>query len=98
MIEMILFIVMGVYFASYVFGVMWILMGLFFPHRVFSKKQPNVSVIVAARNEADNIRYCAESLAAQDYPKDQAAGARGGACFGSAEGLSAAGSLAPNTR
>ncbi|HNE84073.1 MAG TPA: glycosyltransferase [bacterium] len=71
MIEMILFIVMGVYFASYVFGVMWILMGLFFPHRVFSKKQPKVSVIVAARNEADNIRYCAESLAAQDYPKDQ---------------------------
>jgi len=36
--------------------------------RVFQQDYPRVSVLVPARNEADNITACLESLVQQDYP------------------------------
>src|ERR1700727_1251753 len=30
--------------------------------------QPKISVIIAARNEEENIEFCLQALAAQDYP------------------------------
>jgi chlorobactene glucosyltransferase len=35
---------------------------------LYNQKYPRVSVLVPARNEADNITVCLESLANQDYP------------------------------
>lgn len=45
--------------------------GLFTGVKELSREQPNVSVIVAARNEADNIETLLHALAKQDYPIDK---------------------------
>lgn len=45
----------------------------FIPHKTYfkSNKRPLVSVLLPVRNEAENIQTCLDSLAKQDYPKDQ---------------------------
>lgn len=55
----------------YLFGTLFISFGLF---KIPSNKQynqPSVSVIVAARNEEDNIKQLLHALESQDYPRDK---------------------------
>lgn len=54
----------------YAIGVVWFLSGM----KTRPGKEggtPFVSVVVAARNEADNIRACLERLLHQDYPEER---------------------------
>ncbi len=44
---------------------------LCFPHHPRSLSQPPVSVVIAARNEEENIGALLQDLAAQDYPVDR---------------------------
>ncbi len=55
---------------SYAGGLVWILLGLDRIPNEKSDSQPRVSVIVAARNESENIESLMASLIAQDYPAD----------------------------
>ena len=36
-----------------------------------NKKRPNVSVVIAARNEEDTIKPCLAAVLTQNYPKDK---------------------------
>lgn len=54
----------------YSFGILWLIAGLKKLNEPSGLEQNlTVSVIVAARDEEDNIKNCMESLAAQDYPQ-----------------------------
>jgi cellulose synthase/poly-beta-1,6-N-acetylglucosamine synthase-like glycosyltransferase len=55
----------------YVLLLFWFFLGLSKLASVSSSEQPTVSVIVPARNEAENIGQCLDCLLAQDYPKDR---------------------------
>lgn len=56
--------------AIYSVGILLFLLGLYFPKKSRSTKKPFVSVVVAARNEEDNIGKCLDGLARQTYPKE----------------------------
>ena len=58
----------------YVMFIIFIISGLF-RHRTLpiislSKGMPNVSVVIAARNEEDNIQNIIDDLISQEYPLD----------------------------
>lgn len=56
--------------AIYSVGILLFLLGLYFAKKSRSTKKPFVSVVVAARNEEDNIGKCLDGLARQTYPKE----------------------------
>jgi len=56
--------------AVYAIGVAWFLSGMKIRSGV-QKGTPFVSVVVAARNEAQNIRACLDRLLQQDYPEER---------------------------
>ena len=62
-------VLLGICTAVYVLGALWYAGGMK-PCRKVSGHQPLVSIVVAARNEADHIRACLDSLLAQNYPVD----------------------------
>jgi len=63
---LIIYLIIGIYSA----GLILFLIGLFFPQKGSSTRQPFVSVVVAARNEADNIGACLDGLIQQTYPEE----------------------------
>ena len=65
---MILLTLLCIESAIYLALIAWITWGLFRIPKSFSHEQPPVSVIVAARNEEENIADLLESLCVQDYP------------------------------
>lgn len=52
----------------YLSGILFFLIGLFRFSKGNSKAQPAVSVLIPARNEAQNIVKCVESILTQNYP------------------------------
>lgn len=70
MVELLLYIVCGLYLLEYLFFHAGIRRALRVPVRPESAGQPAVSIVVAARNEEDNIESCLRALAGQDYPAD----------------------------
>lgn len=54
----------------YISGLFLFFIGLFFPSVGHSKKQPFVSVIIAARNEEKNISHCLSAISQQTYPSE----------------------------
>ncbi len=62
-----LWIILGLLTTLYVTAVWFFFQGLAKLHQGNSKKTPSVSVIVAARNEAQHIRSCLGSLLQQNY-------------------------------
>lgn len=68
MVELLLYIVSGLYVLEYLFFSAGIRRALRLPRRTEDAELPSVSVIVAARNEEENIEACLRALAGQDYP------------------------------
>ncbi|MBL7994456.1 glycosyltransferase [bacterium] len=60
----------GVVLIVYLVMSLLYLIGLFLPARNNNLSQPFVSVLIAARNEQNNIIRCLESVVNQTYPKD----------------------------
>lgn len=56
---------------GYAVALVWILLGLYRIPKEKSDLQPHVSVVVAARNESENIKALLTALTAQDYPRDK---------------------------
>ena len=56
---------------AYLILLVMLRIGLSRLHKPASTSTPSVSILIAARNEAQNIAPCLESLLAQDYPKDK---------------------------
>lgn len=54
--------------AVYILTGLFFITGLFLPYRRTSSRQPFVSVIIAARNEASEIGDCLRTILNQDYP------------------------------
>ncbi len=57
--------------AGYIAIILWITLGLFRIPKTESHDQPFISVIVAARDEQDNIVALLQSLTEQNYPKEK---------------------------
>lgn len=55
----------------YVLAVLWMFIGLFRIPKGKNSSQPGVSVVVAARNESENIDLLLTALTAQTYPADK---------------------------
>jgi len=64
----ILIIILTVFYISW--GVVFLL-GLFRPTSAKSTRQPTVSVIIVARDEADKIGHCLTDIINQTYPKNR---------------------------
>jgi cellulose synthase/poly-beta-1,6-N-acetylglucosamine synthase-like glycosyltransferase len=65
------FIILGIYFIEHAVMLIGIIINSRKPSNNFPGKLPIVSIIVAARNEEDNIGLCIESLLKIDYPGDK---------------------------
>lgn len=68
---MILLTLLCIESAIYLALIAWITWGLFRIPKALSQEQSPVSVIVAARNEEENIAELLESLCVQDYPPEK---------------------------
>ena len=67
-----LFTILLCLLAAFYFIILIMLMsGLFRLQEGTVRDQPFITVVIAARNEEDNIGSCLESLAVQDYPKEK---------------------------
>lgn len=64
-------LLIGVFLVVYLVMGLVFLLGLFQPSPSRNSLRPFVSVIIAARNEQENIINCLQSVIAQTYPKDQ---------------------------
>lgn len=69
-LELILYIVCGLYVLEYLFFT-WGSHRSLRISRVKEKSLPTISIIVAARNEEQNIEACLNSLIAQSYPAEK---------------------------
>jgi len=67
----ILNIVLVVTTALYCVGLILFCIGLFFPNKSRQKESVSVSVVIAVRNEEDNIAHLLSDLIGQTYPKDR---------------------------
>ncbi len=56
---------------GYAVALVWVLLGLYRIPKGKSDAQPYVSVVIAARNENENIELLLAALIAQDYPADK---------------------------
>ena len=63
-------VLLGVTTASYALGVFWFVSGMRRRSYVQTNERPLVSVVVAVRNEVENIEYLLADLCAQTYPLD----------------------------
>ena len=55
----------------YCLGLLFFCLGLFFPNKSRQNKLVSVSVVIAVRNEEDNIAHLLSDLIGQTYPKEQ---------------------------
>ena len=65
-----LIVVFFVLLMIYGIGALFFVFGLLLRQKPGNMEQPLVSIIVAARNEADSIAACIDCLVAQSYPAD----------------------------
>ncbi len=65
-----LLVIFGIALAIYLTAGLLFLGGLFLPAVKKKSERPFVSVIIAARNEENNIRRCLQSVIRQTYPAD----------------------------
>ena len=70
MLETVLYIVCGIYLVEYFVFSLGIRRALHLPTQL-PESLPKVSIVVAARNEEENIEECLEALASQNYPRDR---------------------------
>ena len=56
--------------AIYLIALIFFYIGLFRLHKGKNTKKYTVSILIPARNEAEHIKLCLESLVKQDYPKE----------------------------
>ncbi len=69
-VPLLLSAVLGTVTVLYVAGAVWFVTGMR-PRSGTATLQPNVSVVVAARDEEDTIQRCLRALLAQDYPLER---------------------------
>ena len=70
MIELI--IVIGIISAAiYLLILLYLLIGIMKTKTILTKKEPFVSVIIAAHNESNNIANCLDSILNQNYPHEK---------------------------
>ncbi|MFQ6618236.1 MAG: glycosyltransferase, partial [Fidelibacterota bacterium] len=65
-----LYVVLWISLIIYSFTLLFFFIGLFKRKRGESEQKPLVSVVIAARNEEENLPECLNSLVHQTYPEE----------------------------
>jgi len=56
--------------GTYALALLLFLIGIYFPPKTRMQRRPTISLIIAARNEEENIGFCLADLQQQTYPID----------------------------